>query len=152
MERFQAYFSPTGKYRSILSKGKKFQFLPLLAAILDFSGKWKSVNILKTVRDRAISSEFLTSRIVQEYSMQRGKISSFALLAAILDFSGKWKSVNILKTVRDSKSDFKWIFDQQDSTRVFYAKGKNFNFCHFWRPSWILAENEKCEYLGNGKR
>ena len=24
-----------------------------------------------------------------------------------------------------------------------YAKGKNFSFCHFWRPSWILAENEK---------
>ena len=25
---------------------------------------------------------------------------------------------------------------------VFYTKGKIFNFHHFWRPSWILAENK----------
>ena len=29
----------------------------------------KSANILKTVRDRAISSEFLTNMVVQEYSV-----------------------------------------------------------------------------------
>ena len=40
-------------------------------------------------------------------------------------------------------SDFERIFDPQGGTRVSYAKGKNFNFRHFWRPSWILAENEK---------
>ena len=44
---------------------------------------------------------------------------------------------------RKRSSDFKQIFDPQCSTRVSYAKGKNFNFCHFWRPSWILGENEK---------
>ena len=56
----------------------KCQFLPLLAAIFDFNGKWKSVNISKTVRDRAILSEFLTRRLVQECPMQRGKMSIFA--------------------------------------------------------------------------
>ena len=43
---------------------------------------------------------------------------------------------NILKTVREQ------IFDPQGSTAVSCAKEKNFNFCHFWRPSWILAENK----------
>ena len=61
----------------ILCKGDKFQFSPLLAAILDFSGKSKSVNISKTVRDGAISSEFWTHRVVQEYSMRRGKNFNF---------------------------------------------------------------------------
>ena len=44
------------------------------------------MNISKTAPDRAISSEFLTRRVVG----------------------------------------------------VSYAKGKNFNFRHFWQPSWIL--------------
>ena len=33
-------------------------------------------NISKTVRDRAISSKFLTHRVVEEYPMQRGKIAN----------------------------------------------------------------------------
>ena len=42
------------------------------------------MNISKTVRDRAISSEFLTRRVVQEYPKQRGKISVlFALIHPI---------------------------------------------------------------------
>ena len=46
------------------------------------------------------------------------------------------------KTLQDRaiSSEF---FDLQVSTRVSYAKGKIFNFCHFWWPSWILVENEK---------
>ena len=67
---------------------------------LGFLRKMKSVNISKTVRDRAISREFLIRRVLQQCRMQRGKISrvSYAkgkkfqfspLLAAILDFSGK---------------------------------------------------------------
>ena len=28
-------------------------------------------------------------------------------------------------------------------------RGKISIFHHFWRPSWILVEHEKCEYLGN---
>ena len=66
---------------------------PLLAAILDFSRKWKSVNISKTVRDRAISSEFLTHRVVQEYSMQRGKISIFITFGGHLGFLQKMGKV-----------------------------------------------------------
>ena len=39
--------------------------------------------------------------------------------------------------------DFEQIFDPQGTTGVSYAKGTNFNFRHFWRPFWILAENEQ---------
>ena len=52
------------------------------------------------VRDRAISSEFLTHRVVQEYHVTRGKLKFSPVLAAILEFSGKYKSVNISKTIR----------------------------------------------------
>ena len=52
---------------------------------------------------------------------------------------------------RKRLSDCERIFDPQGSTTVSYAKGKNFksilckgeknfNFRHFWRPSWILAK------------
>ena len=34
-------------------------------------------------------------------------------------------------------------FNPHCSTRVSYAKGKIFNFRHFWWPSWVFAENEK---------
>ena len=44
---------------------------------LGFLRKMKSVNISKTVRDRAISSEFFTHRVVQECPMQRGKNFNF---------------------------------------------------------------------------
>ena len=61
-------------------KRENLQFSPLLAAISNiyvYISK-KSVNISKTTRDRAISTEFLTRRVVQEYPMQRGEISIFA--------------------------------------------------------------------------
>ena len=61
-----------------------FQFSPLLAALLDISGKLKSVNISKTVRDRAISSECLTGRVVQEHHSR--KISIFATFGGHLRF------------------------------------------------------------------
>ena len=86
------------------------------------------------VRDRAILSEFLIHRVVQECTIQREKIQISPILAAIMDFSGKFK-VNISETIRDS--EFERNFDPQGITRVSYAKGKNFNFCHFWQPSWI---------------
>ena len=63
---------------SILCKREKFQFSPLLAAILDFS-KINIENIFEMVTDGAISSEFLTHRVVQQYSVPRGKMSSWIL-------------------------------------------------------------------------
>ena len=88
----------------------KFQFSPLSTAILDFSGKWKTVNISKTVKDRAISSESLIHRVVQESPLQRGGggISIFATFGGYLGFLRKRKSVNISKTVTDRgiSSDF----------------------------------------------
>ena len=47
--------------------------------------------------------------------------------------------MNISKTVRDRVISSEFFIP----TRVSYAKGKKFNFRHFWRPSWILAENGK---------
>ena len=44
------------------------------------------MNISKTVRDRAISSEFLTRRVVQECPMQRGKESIFTTFGGHLEF------------------------------------------------------------------
>ena len=60
-------------------KLKKIQFSPLLVAILNFCEKQKNINISETVRDRAISTEFLTHRVWRP------------LLVAILDFCGKLK-------------------------------------------------------------
>ena len=82
---------------SVLRKGGKFQFSPLWAAILDFRGKWKSVNISKTVIDRAISSEFLTCRVVQECPVERGKISIFATFGGHLGFLQKMKKCQYLE-------------------------------------------------------
>ena len=42
-----------------------------------------------SVRDRAISSEFLTRRVLQESLVQRGQFQFLRLSAAILDFCGK---------------------------------------------------------------
>ena len=59
----------------------------------------------------------------------------------IATFSGNVKNHKYLANCK-RWSDFERIFDPQRSTRVSYAKGKNFNFRHFWRPSWILAEKK----------
>ena len=57
---------------------------------------------LETVRDRVISSEFLTQRIVQVCPMQGGKISTFATFGSHLGFLRKMKkNMNISKTVQD---------------------------------------------------
>ena len=45
-----------------------------------------NVNILKIIRDRAIFSQVLTHRVVQEYPIQRGKISIFATFGGHLGF------------------------------------------------------------------
>ena len=67
-------------YKSLLCKGEKFQFSPLLAAILDFCAKWKSVISPKTVTDRAISSEFLTPQDGTTVSYAKGKIFNLVFL------------------------------------------------------------------------
>ena len=48
-----------------------------------------ATQFLSNIRDRAISSDFLTHRVVQDYPMPRGKISIFATLRGHLGFSGK---------------------------------------------------------------
>ena len=75
------------------------------------------MNISKTIRDRAISSEFLTHRVVQECLVPRGKISFFATFGGHLGFEWKMKKSEFLKN-RKRYSDFERIFDPQGSTRV----------------------------------
>ena len=55
-----------GNYSGYLDKNKMAAVGVCLTVFLQNT---KSGNILKTVRDRAISSEFLTRRVVQEYSV-----------------------------------------------------------------------------------
>ena len=74
--------------------------------------------------------------------MQRGKISISVTFGGHLGFLRKMKKRYYLKNHMRS-SDFERILDPQGSTRVSCANGKNFNFRHFWRPSWILVENKK---------
>ena len=64
---------------SILYKREKIQFSPSLVAILDFLQKINIENIFQMVTDRVISSELLTHRVVQQYSVPRGKMSSWVL-------------------------------------------------------------------------
>ena len=81
---------------------------------LGFLRKMKKCGYLKTVRDRAISSEFLTRRVVQEYPKQMGK------------------SVNISKTIRDRAISREFLtrrvvqqcrIESGKFLRVSYAKG-----------------------------
>ena len=69
-------------------------FPPLLAAILNFCVKRKSVFILETVQDRSILMKFLTHRVSAEST---GYISQ-KFLAAILNFCIKCKYAFILGT------------------------------------------------------
>ena len=65
---------------------------------------WKITNILKTVRDTAISSKFLIHRVVQDSHVKWGKISIFATFGGHLGFSQKMEKCQYLektKTVRD---------------------------------------------------
>ena len=71
---------------------------------------WKITNISKTVRDRAISSEFLTRRVVQESPVQWGKISIFATFGGHLGFSQKMEKCQYLEN-RNRQSDFERIFN-----------------------------------------
>ena len=55
-----------GNYSGYLDKNK---MAAVGVSLTVFLQNTKSANISKTVRDRAISSEFLTHRVVQEYSV-----------------------------------------------------------------------------------
>ena len=48
------------------------------------------------VRDRAILSEFLTHKVVQQYSVPRGKISVFTTFGGHLGFYRKMKNCEYL--------------------------------------------------------
>ena len=66
----------------------------------------KSANISKTVRDRAVVSEFLTRRVVQEYSVAILKISNFTIFGGHLE---------VLRKMKNGK----YLLDPQGSRRVF---------------------------------
>ena len=118
---------------------------------MDFCGKKKSVNISKTVRDRAISSKFLTCRVVQESPVQRGKISIFATFGGHLTFLRKMKKCQYLEN-RNRSSNFERFFDPQGDTRVFCPKEKKFIFATFGGHLGFLPKMEKCQYLEKHNR
>ena len=138
-------------------------------AILDFRGKWKSVNISKIVRDRAISSEFLSHRVVQvscgkgenfnfrhfrrqECPVQRGKISIFATFGGHLGFFlPENEKESISKAVRDRAISSKFL------TRTVVQecpveRGKISIFATFGGHLGFSQKMEKCQYLENCKR
>ena len=55
-----------GNYSGYLDKNK---MAAVVVSLTVFLQNTKSANISKTERDRVISSEFLTHRVVQEYSV-----------------------------------------------------------------------------------
>ena len=75
------------------------------------------MNISKTISDRAISSKFLTRRVVREYPMQREKFSIFATFGGHLGFLRKMKKCVYLENHK-RESDFERFFYPQGSTRV----------------------------------
>ena len=104
------------------------------------SRKRKSVNISKTITDTAISSTFLTRRVVQECPMQRG-----------LAESGKWKNVNISKTVRDRAISSEFLIHrvvQQSPVQ----RGEISIFATFGGHLGFLRKMKKCQYLEYRKR
>ena len=115
IERFRQNIWPTGYVQSLLALfRKKNDFLPLLAAILNFCVKHKNVFISEMKRDRAISTNFLTHRVSTE--------SQFFLM---------------LKT---QKRIYLGNGAKFLTCRVFSHSQKSFSR-HFWRPSWISALN-----------
>ena len=71
----------------------KFSIFATLAAILDFS---ESLNILKTVRDRPISS-ILNHMVVLQCPVPRGKTSIFVTFGGHLGFERKIKKCEYLE-------------------------------------------------------
>ena len=78
-------------------KGKNLNFRHFWRPSWILAKNEKSVNISKTVRDRAILSEFFTHRVVQECPMRRGKISIFATFGGHLGFLQKMKKCEYLE-------------------------------------------------------
>ena len=68
-------------------KGKNFSFHNLWRTSWILAENKKIENISETVRDRAISIELLTPRVVQGCQIGKGKIQFSQLLAAILDLA-----------------------------------------------------------------
>ena len=95
---------------------------PKMAAILNFEflpkiEKRKFVSISLTVRDRVISSKFLTHRVSQQTTLQFSKIVITLKMAAILNFpiftkNGKTQICFYLPNCA-RWSDFAEIFDPQ---------------------------------------
>ena len=124
---FQTIF-PSPKMAAILN----FQFLPKMA-------KHKFASISLTVRDRAISSKFLTHRVSKECNLYNFQtIFPSPKMAAILNFQflpkmAKHKFASISLTMRDraisSKFSTHWYL-----SIVFLAILKKFSPPQKWRP------------------
>ena len=89
-------FDPAGSTGVSYAKGKNFNFRHLWRPSWILA-KNENVNISKTIRDRAISSEFLICWVVQECPMQTGKISILATFGGHLGFLRKMKKCEYIE-------------------------------------------------------
>ena len=131
-------------------KGKNFNFRHFWRPSWIFAENGK-LSISQTVRDRAISSEFFTCRVVQESPVQRGIISIFTTFGGHLGFLREMKRVNISKTVRDRviSSEFLTHRVVQECP---VQRGKISIFATFGGHLGLLRKMKKSQYLKNRKR
>ena len=104
--------------------------MPFLAAFLNFCIKCKKAFISETVRDRAISTKFLTHRVSAEFTGNFSqKIFFPPFLVAILNFCIKHKTF-ILEIVHDRAILTKFLTRRvyTESTLDFLQKSLS---CHF---------------------
>ena len=110
------------------------------------------MNFSKTVRDRAISSEFLTPRVVQECPMQRGKFSIFATFGGHLGFLRKMKKCEYLENGKRYRAILSEFLTPRVVQECPMQGGKFSIFATFGGHLGFLRKMKKCEYLENRKR
>ena len=133
------------------AKGKNFSFRHFRRPSWIFAENEKVSISRKTVRDRAISNEFLTRRVLQESLVQRREISIFATFGGHLGFLRKMKKCQYLETVRD-----RVILSEFLTCRVVQEcpveRGKISIFATFGGHLGFSRKMKKCQYLKNRKR
>ena len=129
-----------------------------MAAILNFRIFHKNAYISKTVLDRAISTKFLTQRVISvENLSQFSKNFVSPNMAAILNFRIFHKNAYISKTVLDRAISTKFLTQRVISVENLSQFSKNFvspnmaailNFRIFRKN----CKTQKCLYLENRAR
>ena len=132
-------------FQKIFKNGGHFGFF-------EFSPKMrkhKNASISLTVRDRAISSKYLTPRVSKKYIWQLFK--KFSKVAAILNFQIFTKNASISLTVRDRAISSKFLTPRVCKKHIWQLFKKFLKMVAILN-FWIFAKNaktQKCFYLLN---